>query len=335
MIRTMTGIAAAAALALAPQAFAEDKTAEQKAAEKKAEARQEYGEKTAEAKQEYREQKAEASKDAAEAKAEAKEEGREVRASSDQPKNTSDAAADQTRQTTGSAAGTTSTHDTTTGGTTGTSSPQGSMSASGSGSGSQAEQKTSKHDNTDLIKKLYTSNRMEVEAAKIAKDNGQSDGVKQFAERMEQDHGDMADKLKELADARGATLDEDAAMKQHKAHLDQMENMKGAKFDRHYTQMMKQHHEKSAKDVNDALKRAKQTGDHELAQLLETAKTTISEHRTLAKSLDAGKGQRQGRRGETGSGSRTQGSGSSGGQGGSMGEGSGSTEQGKDTGSGK
>jgi putative membrane protein len=324
MMRTVTwGIAAAAALALAPQAFAEDKTAEQKAAEKKAEAQQEYGEKTADAKQEYREQKAEADKDAAEAKAEAKEEGREVRASSDQPKNTSDAAADQTRQTTGSAAGTTSTHDTTTGGTTGTS-------AQGSGSG---EQKISRHDNTDLIKKLYTSNRMEVEAAKIAQDNAQRDDVKQFAERMEKDHGEMADKLKELADARGATLDEDAAMKQHKAHLDQMENMQGARFDRHYTQMMKQHHEKSAKDVGDALKRAKQTGDHELAQLLENAKTTISEHRTLAKSLDTGKGQRQGRRGDTGS-TRMQGTGTSG-QGGSMNQGSGSTEQGRDTGSSK
>jgi putative membrane protein len=280
-------IAAAAALALAPRALAEDKTAGQKLDEKSAEAKQEYGEKEAEAKQEYREQKAEA-----------REEGKEVRASSDQPKNTSDNAADQTRQTTGSAAGSTSTHDTTTGGTTGTSSQgQGAMSGTGTGSGAQAEQKTSKHDNTDIIRKLYSANLMEVEASKIAKENAQSDAVKEYAERMEKDHGEIADQLKQLADARGANLDEDAALKTHRAHLEQMEQMKGAAMDKHYKQMMRSDHEKSSKEVADALKRAKQTGDHELATILESAKTTISEHRTLAKNLDSGKGQRQGRRG--------------------------------------
>lgn len=156
----------------------------------------------------------------------------------------------------------------------------------------------SRHDNTDLIKKLWSSNVLEIEAAKVAKDDAQSERVKEFAERMENDHGKMRDALADLADKRNLKLEQDEALSAHKAHLEQMEDMKGAKLDRHYTSMMVKHHAQSKKDVDAALKRAQQSGDHELAAVLQSAKSTIAEHHRLAQSLDKGKGQqRMGRRG--------------------------------------
>jgi putative membrane protein len=176
------------------------------------------------------------------------------------------------------------------------------------GTGKKDPKQTSAHDNSDIIRKLHAANLMEIESAKIAKDNAQSESVKQFADQMEKDHGDMNKALEELADTRRLKLDEDAELRPHKAHLDSMKDMKGAAFDKHYVEMMKSDHAKSMKEVKAALEKAKSTGDRELQQVLENANTKISEHHRLSMSLDAGKGQQmQGRRppaesGSTGSG---------------------------------
>jgi putative membrane protein len=158
------------------------------------------------------------------------------------------------------------------------------------------EKKPSKHDNTDLIQKLWSSNVVEIKAAEVAKDRAQSEGVKDFAERMEKDHGEMRDQLAELAEERNLKLDDDAALGPHKSHFESMEKLEGARFDRHYTQMMVKHHDKSKKDVKAALQRAKQSGDQKLTAVLQQAQTKIDQHHQLARSLDKNKGQRMGRR---------------------------------------
>lgn len=154
----------------------------------------------------------------------------------------------------------------------------------------------SRHDNTDLIQKLWSSNVAEIHMAKVAKDRARSDGVKEFADQMEKDHGEMKDALEKLADKRGLKLDEDAAVAPHKAHTEQMEKLEGAQFDRHYTQMMVKMHAKDRKDGQAALKRAKQSGDHELAEVLKQADQKMAQHHRLAQQLEKSKGQRMGRR---------------------------------------
>jgi putative membrane protein len=186
----------------------------------------------------------------------------------------------------------------------------------GTGSGATAERsdtsadkRPSKHDNTDLIQKLWSSNVIEVKAAEVAKDKAQSQQVKDFAERMEKDHGEMRDQLASLAEERNLKLDEEKALGPHKAHLESMEGLEGAKFDRHYSQMMVKHHDQSKKDVKAALKRAKQSGDQKFATVLQEAQKKIDQHHQLAKNLDKGTGQRMGRRGgdaATSAGARTE-----------------------------
>jgi predicted outer membrane protein len=168
--------------------------------------------------------------------------------------------------------------------------------------GKKDAKQPSAHDNSDVIKKLHAANLMEIESAKIAKDNSESESVKQFAEQMEKDHGEMNKALEELADTRRLKLDDDEQLRPHKAHLDSMKEMKGAAFDKHYVQMMKSDHEKSMRDVKSALEKARSSGDRELQQVLESAHTKISEHHRLTASLDPSKAQqRQGRRGDSSS----------------------------------
>jgi putative membrane protein len=295
MIRwTMWGVAAMA-LAMAPAARAYDQG--QRAEDKAEEAKQDTKEAAAEAKQEGKE-----------AKAEAKQEGREVRASMENKDKDSStqAGTSDTRagSTSGSSAGAvTGGADSAAGhgtapGATGATTPSATGTSAGAARG--ADDKTSRHDNTDLIKKLWTANLMEVESAKIAKDKSQNESVKQFADRMEKDHSKLGDRLKELADKRNADLDEDAAKQQHKAHLDQMDKMDATAFDSHFKQMMVSEHDKMLQEVTSALDKAKKTGDNELASILQSARTSIQEHQRLAKNLGKDSGStRSGRRGSS------------------------------------
>jgi putative membrane protein len=266
----MWGFAAAAALLLAPPARAGDD-----ADRTKASMEQKADEAKAEAKETSDEVRSEAKETGGEMRSETQQRGEDARASMNQAdQNAKQTPPDHSRAGTTAAAGTTE-------------------------GGTRDESKPSRHDNTDLIQKLHAANVMEIEAAKLAKDNAQGDAVKDFAERMEKDHGDMNDQLEKLADDRGLKLDDDAAKEQHKAHLDAMKEMKGATFDSHYRQMMVQDHKKSLAEVDAALKRAKSSGDQELTRVLQSARTKIQEHDRLAKNLGKATTQRSGRRGSS------------------------------------
>jgi putative membrane protein len=156
----------------------------------------------------------------------------------------------------------------------------------------------SKHDNTDVIKKLHAANVAEIEMAKAANDNAQSENVKQFADTMVKDHTQMRDALEKVASNRNLKFDKDQELAPFKGHISSMKNMKGAQFDQHFTQMMVSEHQKDLSDVQNALQQARSSGDTELAQVLENAQTKIQEHHRMAQSLDQKKGSdtRMGRR---------------------------------------
>jgi len=81
----------------------------------------------------------------------------------------------------------------------------------------------------------------EVELGQLAEQNGQSQAVKDFGQRMVNDHSKANDELKQLASQKGVslptTLDaKDQATKQH------LSNLKGEAFDRAYmNDMVKDH----------------------------------------------------------------------------------------------
>jgi putative membrane protein len=152
---------------------------------------------------------------------------------------------------------------------------------------------TSRHDNSDTIRKLHAANVAEIEMANVAKDNAQSDQVKKFADRMVKDHTEMRDALEKVADKRNLKFDKKKELAPYQAHLDQAKKLKGAQFDQHFTHMMVTEHQKDLDDVQNALQQARSTGDHDLAAALENAQTKIQEHYRMAQSLDQGGSQQR------------------------------------------
>lgn len=86
----------------------------------------------------------------------------------------------------------------------------------------------------------------EVELGKLAEQKAESSDVKQFAQRMVDDHSKANDELKSLASSKNITLPT-AIDAKHKATHDRLEKLSGAAFDRAYMQAMLSGHQDAVK----------------------------------------------------------------------------------------
>ena len=127
-----------------------------------------------------------------------------------------------------------------------------------------------------------TGGMMEVELGRIAAQQGSSDAVKQFGQRMVDDHSKANEELMQLASTKGVTLPTELDAK-HKSEVAKLSKMTGANFDRAYSKMMLSDH---VKDVAEFEKQSTKANDADLKAF--TAKTlpTLQEHLQMAKSLN-------------------------------------------------
>jgi len=126
----------------------------------------------------------------------------------------------------------------------------------------------------------------EVELGQLASQKAQSDQVKQFAQRMVQDHGKANDELKSLAQQKNITLPTELDGK-HKATHDRLSKLSGAQFDRAYMQDMLQDHRK---DVNDFRKESQSGKDPDVKAWAAKTLPTLEEHLRLAQSTSGAVG---------------------------------------------
>ena len=82
----------------------------------------------------------------------------------------------------------------------------------------------------------------EVQISELAREKGQNEQVRQFAERMVQDHTAANERLLSLAESAGATPPMEMDQK-HQAMLQQLSQLSGEEFDRQYMQGQVQDHE--------------------------------------------------------------------------------------------
>lgn len=145
---------------------------------------------------------------------------------------------------------------------------------------------------------------MEVELGKLGVDKASSPDVKQFAQRMVDDHSKANDELMQLASQKGITLshaDHQAMMSQtssgtssadkdHQAMMkaqgmkDKLSKLSGADFDREYMSMMVKDHVKDVKEFEDASTKAK---DADLKAWAAKTLPTLREHLQMARDVNS------------------------------------------------
>jgi len=140
-----------------------------------------------------------------------------------------------------------------------------------------------KIDNADAaaMKQLAQANLNEIEGGKAAASKAQSPEVKQFAQKMVDDHTQMLNDLKSLAQQKGVSLPDSASIKDM-AQMKLVERSSGAEFDKKYMDEMVKDHQKDAKDVQDLVGKAK---DPDFKAAVQKASTKINEHLELAQRI--------------------------------------------------
>ncbi|OYD93084.1 hypothetical protein CDG76_20515 [Nostoc sp. 'Peltigera membranacea cyanobiont' 210A] len=121
----------------------------------------------------------------------------------------------------------------------------------------------------------------EVELGKLASQRGASDAVKQYGQRMVQDHTLVNDQLKQLATQKGVTLPTSLNSK-NKQVQQSLSKLSGAKFDRQYLNHMLQDHEK---DVSLFQTEAEQGQDPDVKAFAAQTLPILQEHHQQVRSL--------------------------------------------------
>ena len=134
-----------------------------------------------------------------------------------------------------------------------------------------------------FIKTAAMDGMAEVEHGTLAAQNAASSDVKQFGQRMVDDHGKANAELKSLASKKNVTLPTELDAK-HKAMQDKLSKLKGAAFDSAYMAHMATAH----KEAVALFQREAKTGkDAEIKAFAEKALPTLQEHLKMAQDLSA------------------------------------------------
>ena len=122
----------------------------------------------------------------------------------------------------------------------------------------------------------------EVELCKLATRKAASPEVKQFGQRMVDDHSKANDKLKSLATAKGVNLPT-GLDRSTRREMDKLSKLSGAEFDREYMKHMVSDHKK---DVSEFKSEAKKAKDADVKDFAATTLPTLEEHLQLAQSAE-------------------------------------------------
>ncbi len=164
------------------------------------------------------------------------------------------------------------------------SSTQGATSTGSSAQSSQSESKAGgsvAQADKSFVMKAAGGGMAEVELGNLAKEKAQSDQVKQFAQRMVDDHGKANDQLKSIAEQKGITLPTSLPAKEQQTK-DKLSKLSGERFDHEYMEHMLMDHKKDVAEFKKASQTAK---DNDIRQFASSTLPTLQDHLKEAQQL--------------------------------------------------
>jgi putative membrane protein len=137
-------------------------------------------------------------------------------------------------------------------------------------------------DDKKFVKEAAMGGLAEVELGKLAAQKGSSDAVKQFGQKMVDDHSKANDQLKEIATKQQIEVPT-ALDAKHQKRVDKLSGLSGEKFDTEYSKNMLKDHRK---DVNDFQMAAQYGTDPNIKQFAASTLPVLQEHLKMAEDLN-------------------------------------------------
>jgi len=122
----------------------------------------------------------------------------------------------------------------------------------------------------------------EVQLGQLAQQNGQSQEVKDFGQRMVTDHTKANDQLKQVASQQGVNLPTSPSAKD-KAEYDRLSKLQGEAFDKAYSKMMVSDHKK---DVSEFKREADSGSDPQVKNFASETLPVLQEHLQMAEKMN-------------------------------------------------
>ena len=135
---------------------------------------------------------------------------------------------------------------------------------------------------TTFVKTAAQDGMTEVELGKLALSKSSNNEVKQFAQKMVQDHGQADQQLASLAQSKGLTVPTKLDAK-HEAMVKMLSAKSGAAFDSAYAKHMAKGHTQAVA----LFEAASSSSDPDLAAFAKKTLPTLQEHKQLADNLRA------------------------------------------------
>ena len=160
-------------------------------------------------------------------------------------------------------------------------------------SASQDQPGSQSRSDRQFIDKAVNDGLAEVKLGQLASEKASNPEVKQFAQRLVQDHTKANTQLKQIAQAEGVRVEDDLESK-HRKVQDRLSKLSGEAFDRAYMEHMVEDHQKAVKLFE---KQSKDASNPQVKQFASSTLPTLQEHLREAQRLQAEVG---GARGTTG-----------------------------------
>ncbi len=141
---------------------------------------------------------------------------------------------------------------------------------------------TSQASDTAFIRQVIHSNYVEVGLGRSAESRTENSAVKDFAERMVEDHNEMNDQWGDLAKKNEMKLGLDDITQAGKEANDRFEDLRGAEFDQAYMSEMIRLHEQALADFQ---RIGSSSRSSDLRALATSSSSTVRDHLTLARQV--------------------------------------------------
>jgi predicted outer membrane protein len=135
------------------------------------------------------------------------------------------------------------------------------------------------------LQKLHMANLHEIEMGKMAEQNG-SERVRTYAQTLQRDHQAADKQVMDLAKRKNFTLSDTPKDPQKQQHMqmakEQFSNLKGAQFDRAFTNRMAMEHHKV---ISLAQAWKQDCKDRDVCSLIDSQLPTLQQHQNMAEQL--------------------------------------------------
>lgn len=131
----------------------------------------------------------------------------------------------------------------------------------------QQEQSSAMHSMQDkaFVRKAEEGSMAEVQLGKLAQEKSNSEDIKQFGAKMVEDHTQLSNQIKPIAQQMGVSSPTELS-KKDKETVSKLENLSGAEFDKAYIKDMMKDHKKDLSEFKGTAQRTQNTQLKEAAQ---------------------------------------------------------------------